>query len=164
MRQTERKKLTLSKKAKGFALKLGNTHRLAIHQTYAWLKTQGLWDEKTEEGIKAIPTFDEPLQHAMGSVDKVVRDGLRCMTWCRPASGYRDPDYTIVKTTTVRIRAEHVEAVARLFRLVAPFIGYGQIKDTLLKKAADLEEVSVLDLLVDAQRGPCEAVNLSLRD
>lgn len=157
--------LTPSKRAKGFPIRLSNTHLLVIEQTYAWLKTQGLWDEQTEEAMGVLPRFSEPVQQAMGSVDKVIKDGLRCMEW-RPSTGkgHRDPLHTIAKTQTVRIRAEHITCVSRLFRLLAPFITTSQTGSTLLKRADKLEEISVLDRLYDAQRDSDENATLSLRD
>jgi len=162
MRKTT-KPLEISKRAKGFAFKLSNTHLLTILQTYAWLKVNGLTDAETDEGLAAIPTFSEPLEQAK-SVDDVLQNGVRCMT-CKPdrASGtWKDPLFTISKTRTIRVRAESIQSVIRLFRLCAAFVCYGQIGETLLRRAEDLEEVPILDQLYDAQRG--DSVSLTLKD
>ncbi|MGE3483516.1 MAG: hypothetical protein AB7L09_02170 [Nitrospira sp.] len=151
-----RKPLTLSKRAAGFKVALTNTHLLSLHQTYCWLAAQGMTDEMTDEAIKVIPTYDEPIE-AVTDIDIVLKNGVRCMRFMptRDADGkWKDNDCSVNKMNTVRIRAEHLVPVARLFRLVAAFNPFSQLARTFVTRAEALEEVSALDQLVDAQRGP----------
>lgn len=165
--RNEKKPLTISKRAKGFPLRFKNQHLLVIHQTYAWLKSHGIYDESTEAGIKCIPMFTDPIDQSSTDVDKVVdrviAEGVRCMTW-KPGPNWKDPEHTLTKNRTVRIRAEHLHDVARLFRLLSNYVAQGQVATTIISRAEALEGVSILDQLADAQRGSSENASLSLRD
>lgn len=132
---------TLSKRAKGFPIRLSFQHFLVIHQTYAWLREQNLTDEDTEEAISLVPTFTVPREE----LEQAHKTGdIPSFHW-RSQSGF-------YRSKTFRVRAENIGAMAKLFRLVGALITQGQLGRTLVKRAVALESVCPLDRLVDAQR------------
>jgi len=56
------------------------------------------------------------------------------------------------RSKTVRIRGDKVQGTIKLFRIAAPLVSYGQTGTTLLRRADDLECISISDLIVDSTR------------
>jgi hypothetical protein len=137
------KKLTISKRAKGFPIKLSNSHVLSLHQTYAWLKSKGLTDPLMDEGIKAIPEWDDPVNEAqdVGLAQIAELRWLKALSW-----------RSVTRMRTYRIRSGQIKSVVRLFRVVSKFMVGNQNGRVFNRRADALANVPVLDRLVDAGR------------
>lgn len=114
----------LSKHKKGFPVKLSKDQLLMLHMTYLWMKVHGEVDEHVESLVTTLPPYSE------GGENPSWRDRKR--------------------SKTVRIRGADVPAMITLLKRAhsLPFA----CSYTFRSRAADLEKLGAMDLMVDAQR------------
>jgi hypothetical protein len=131
------KGLTLSKRAKGFALSLHYSHYFIIQQLYPWLQQIGALDEDMAEAYDQLPKFDVTAEDVQGA-----QQGEQ--------PSFMSYDEGFYKSKTTRVRSEHVKGMAKLLKTVAMFCHQGQAGGTLWRRGEALDKVSALDLLADA--------------
>jgi hypothetical protein len=101
-----------------------------------------------DKGIKVIPEWDAPIIEARATgVDRISVSACGWRSTIK-SLGWRD----LTKARTYRIRADQIDAVVKLFRVVSEFMTTSQSKRVFINRASALADVPVLDRLVDAGR------------
>jgi hypothetical protein len=130
----------ISKRAKGFALKLTNHHYFIIRQIYPWLQSIGATDKETDEALPIIPNLEINNE----DLEEVKETGKsRTLT-------YKNGFY---RMKTIRVRANNISGIIKLLKLTAAYgVPSSQASTALLNRAKALSSISSLDMLADAAR------------
>lgn len=127
-----------SKRVKGFALRLNVDHWFTVHQVYVWLCAHGENTPEMDSVIGLMPKVE---------ITPDDFEQARSTGW---VESLRWPN--LKGTRIFRVRAEHIEGTKQLLRASSAFLLHGQAANTLYRRAQDLDEIAVHDLLVDAAR------------